>query len=102
MVWGERAEFSKPGKENPNSSFGFSGFGGGRRSSCSLLGRVTLAFRVPSASRSRAGGRKPRQATLDEYNLLILTKTKYKTEANSLFSPFAGISAAVARGSCGR
>lgn len=23
MVWGERAEFSKPGRENPNSSFGF-------------------------------------------------------------------------------
>lgn len=35
-------------------------------------------------------------------NLLILTKkTKYKTEANFLFSPFARISAVVARGSCG-
>lgn len=82
------------GRDNPSSRFG-----GSRRSSFSLLGRRTLAFQAPPASCSKAGGIKPRQATLDEYNLLILTKTKYKTEANSPFSPFAGISAAVA---CGR
>lgn len=45
---------------------------------------------MPPARHSRAGRRKPRQATLDEYNLLILTKTKYKTEADSLFSPLQG------------
>lgn len=87
----QRAEFSKLGRDNPSSRFG-----GGRRSSFILLGKD---FGFPGATSNRAGGMKPRQATLDEYNLLILTKTKYKTEANSPFSPLAGISAAVA---CGR
>lgn len=86
----QRAEFSKLGRHNPSSRFG-----GGRRSSFILLGKD---FGFPGATSNRAGGMKPRQATLDEYNLLILTKTKYKTEANSPFSPLAGISAVVACG----